>query len=61
MKKKITELLDQKINEVFLAIQEEENITDGFIEPLDAIELDELTEKMATLIAKVIAYEKEVV
>ena len=57
-KKQIQGLLEDKINDVFAIIQDQEGITSGDIEPLMAFELDELTEKMAVLIAKVIEFEK---
>ena len=57
-KKEIAALLDVKINEVFAAIQQAEGITEGDIEPMDSIELDELTDKLATLIERVKNYQK---
>lgn len=57
-KKEITALLDEKINEVFAAIQQAEGITEGDIEPMDSIELDELTGKLADLIERVKKYQK---
>lgn len=58
LKKEILNLLDKKVNEIFVEIQDREGITSGDIEPFDAVELDELEEHMASLIAKVISYEK---
>lgn len=54
----INELLYLAINDVFAKIQEEEGITSGDIEIFDLVELDDLTEKMTYLVAKVIEYEK---
>ncbi len=58
LKKEILNLLEKKVNEIFVEIQDREGITSGDIEPFDAVELDELEEHMASLIAKVISYEK---
>lgn len=57
-KKEITALLDAKINEVFAEIQQKEGITEGDADPMDVAELDELTEKMASLILKITKYQK---
>ena len=58
MKEKILELLDEKVNEIFFEMQTELNIEYGDIEPLLALHLDELQEKLAEHIEKVLIYQK---
>lgn len=53
----VKELLDDKINDVFLAMQEKLNIADGNIDPWAANQLDELEDRIADLIASVLDYE----
>ena len=53
-------LITKKIDEIFLACQEVEGITDGNIYPHDALHLEEIERELETLINKVIAYQKEV-
>ena len=55
---KINELLTAKIDEVFAEIQKRENIEHGDVDPMDEIELNELTSKMSNLIAKIIESQK---
>jgi hypothetical protein len=57
-KKEVIALLDAKINEVFAAIQKHEGITEGDVEPMDVVELDELTAKAADLIIRITQYQK---
>lgn len=57
-KQEITALLDLKINEVFAELQAREGITEGDIDPMDVVALDDLTEKTAELILNVINYQK---
>ena len=59
MRKKILELLDGKINEIFFEMQNELNIDDGGIFRLDALYLDELQEKLAEHIEHVLKYQME--
>ena len=58
IKKQIQTLLEDKINDIFATVQDQEGITSGDIEPMMAFELDELTEKLAILMSKVIEFEK---
>lgn len=55
---KITELLTTKIDEVFAEMQKQENIERGDVDPIDEIELNELTNKMSSLIARIIESQK---
>lgn len=57
-KHEIMTLIDEKLNEVFKELQDREGITEGDIDPMDALELDRLTEQAAELVHKVIAYQK---
>lgn len=57
-KQEIMILLDGKINEVFAELQAREGITEGDIDPMDAVALDDLTEKTAELILNVVNYQK---
>ena len=54
MKDKILQLLDDKVNEIFFEMQEELNIQDGGIFPLDALELDNCKEQLANIIEHVL-------
>lgn len=54
----LKELIHDKINEIFLELQEVNNITDGGIHPLDAVHLDLIEEELAEFITKVIIYQK---
>lgn len=49
----LCELIDIKLNEVFLAYQKANGIESGDISPEDAFSLDELQEKMTDLIISV--------
>lgn len=57
-KHEVVALIDEKMNEVFAALQQQEGITEGDIDPMDAVELDELSGKMADLVLRVIQYQK---
>jgi hypothetical protein len=46
-KQTLLELIDEKVNEIFLLYQNAHNITDGGIEPFDALHLDRLEEQLA--------------
>lgn len=59
MHTEVYELLEAKINEVFLEMQEKYNIKDGGISPMDTIELDNLTDLMTDLIVQVLKKEME--
>ena len=58
MKERINEMLEEKINDIFLEIQEEEGIESGDIAPIDSYVLDNLTMELAEKIANVINYQK---
>lgn len=57
-KHEVVALIDEKMNEVFQVLQQQEGITEGDIDPMDAVELDELSGKMADLVLRVIQYQK---
>lgn len=48
----LEDLVEEKINEIFLAYQEKEGITDGGITPMDALKLDDLIKQVADLVVK---------
>lgn len=54
----LKELIRTKIDEIFLEMQNVNNITDGGIYPLDALQLEEIEEELASLITRVINYQK---
>ena len=57
----IKQLVHDKIDEIFLELQEANGIIDGGISPIDAMHLDQLEDNLARIIGKVIAYQpKEV-
>ena len=58
MNKKIYELLDEKINEIFLVMQNDFSITSCDIAPLDALYLEELQEKLADHIEYVLNFQR---
>lgn len=58
MNEKIFEMLEEKINDIFLEIQEEEGIESGDIMPLDSYVLENLTMELAETIASVIEFQK---
>lgn len=53
----LKELIHTKIDEIFLEVQESQGITDGGINPIDALHLDELENELAELIEKVTDYQ----
>ena len=53
------EILERKINDIFLEQQIKNNIESGDIEPLDAIKLDKLVDELTELITKVLEYQKD--
>ena len=55
----ISEEIDRKVNEIFLEFQEQLDIKSGDIAPLDALELDEIKERLADSIHKVLVSELE--
>lgn len=57
-KHKIMALLDQKVNEVFAEVQEQEGIKDGDIDVMDALALDRLVEQATELIHNVVIYQR---
>lgn len=58
MKNEIYELLEKKINEVYLHFQEKLNIESGDIRPGQLFEQDELLEKLSSLIEEVLVMEQ---
>jgi hypothetical protein len=54
----LKELVHEKINEIFLQLQDANNITDGGIYPMDALHLDQLEEQLANVIERVVSYQK---
>lgn len=59
MKEKIYNLLDEKIQDVFLEMQEELNIKYGDVTPLEAYALEEIEQKMTDLIESILLHEME--
>ena len=57
--KMVKELVHDKINEIFLQLQNENNITDGGIYPDDALVLEGIEEALAELVEHVIEYQKK--
>ncbi len=58
MEAKIDTLLDIKINEIFLAMQEEFGIKNGDVEPLDAYELSEKQIELSVIIGRILRKQK---
>lgn len=54
----LKELIHDKIDEIFLQLQDANNIADGGIYPLDALRLEEIEEELAELVERVINYQK---
>lgn len=54
----LKELIHDKINEIFLEMQEANGITNGDIDPFDAVYLDKLEECLEQHIARIIKYQK---
>lgn len=57
-KREIAALLEEKVNEVFALVQEQEGVKDGDIDPANAQALEELMEKTAALIQNVVMCQK---
>jgi hypothetical protein len=53
----IKQLVRDKIDEIFLELQEANGIIDGGISPLDAVELEQIEETLAELIEKITDYQ----
>lgn len=58
MTERIREMLDDKINEIFLAIQTEEGIESGDVSFELEYDINRLEEKLAAVIARAIAEQK---
>lgn len=54
----LKELIHNKIEEIFLELQDANNINDGGIYPLDALHLEQIEEELAELVERVINYQK---
>lgn len=54
----LKELVHDKIQEVFLEMQEENNITNGDIDPWDAQQLDYVEGALYQIIKRVLEYQK---
>ena len=54
----LKQLIHDKVDEIFLELQNANNITDGGIYPLDALQLEQIEESLAELIERVINYQK---
>ena len=54
----LKQLIRDKVDEIFLEMQNAEGITDGEIEPFDALYLEQLEEQLEQHIARVIKYQK---
>jgi hypothetical protein len=55
----LKQLIYDTIDELFLEMQNAEGITDGGIDPFDAVLLDEIVLQLESLIARVLTYQKE--
>ncbi len=53
----LKQLIHDKINEVFLEYQNANNIISGDIEPLDALQLEQIEESLCELIERVCRYQ----
>lgn len=54
----LKDLIEEKVNEIFLAYQNTHQITNGDIEPMDALKLDEIEEMLKAHIEHVCAKQK---
>ena len=54
----LRQLIRDKIDEIFLEVQDANNINDGGIYPLDALQLEQIEEELAELVERVIKYQK---
>ena len=57
-KTQLLELIEEKVNEIFLEYQNANEITNGDIHPYDALRLDHIMEELADHIEKVGEYQK---
>jgi hypothetical protein len=57
----LKELIHEKVNEIFLAYQEANNVTSGDIYPLDAFTLEQIEDSLEALIRKVVAYQPKAI
>lgn len=57
-KHEVKALLDVKLDEVFAVLQQQEGITEGDVDPAEAMALDEITERAAELILTIIKQQK---
>ena len=53
----LKQLIHDKIDEIFLQLQDANNIIDGGINPLDGLRLEEIEDELAELIERVCAYQ----
>ncbi|MBO6255300.1 MAG: hypothetical protein J6O49_16940 [Bacteroidaceae bacterium] len=58
MRDKIKDLLEEKVNKVFLEMQRELDIQDGGVEPLMALRLDEELDKLTEMIRDILGMQK---
>jgi hypothetical protein len=54
----LKQLIHDKIDEIFLEMQNRKGITDGRIEPFDALYLDRLEEQLEQHIVRILKYQK---
>lgn len=57
-KHEVKALLGGKLDEVFAVLQQQEGITEGDVDPAEAMALDEITERAADLILAIIKQQK---
>lgn len=60
MKKRIADLIEDKVQDIFFEMQEELDIKNGCVDFGDAFELDDLQEKLAVCIEKILNFQIEV-
>ena len=58
-REQLLELISEKVDEIFLAYQNANNITNGDIHPYDALRLDHIMEELADHIEKVGNYQAQ--
>lgn len=58
MNEKVRELLEEKVNDIFLEMQNELNITSGDISPSMAFDLDEEMDNLANIITQILKEQK---
>lgn len=54
MKDKIANMLDEKVNEIFLAMQNDLGIKNGDVSPMDAYDLDNCRDELAEIIERIL-------